>query len=118
MIYLSITNIDAVTGVICTAEPMRTGPALPCVKNFVYEWANESKWPVATTSTGAYVNAPLYFGICDDDADVSLVGVVSTYTSEEYAALKTAEHLARRPFPSWVGNEDTMSWEPPIAQQN
>ena len=114
MIYLSTTYIDADTGVVCTAEPMRTGPAYPEVKGFVYEWHIKSNWPIATTPEGAHTVAPLFFGTCDDDADLSIPGVVATYTAEEYRALKTAEHQACRPFPSWIGDEETMTWNPPI----
>lgn len=113
MIYLSITQIDAATGIVCTAEPMRTGPAYPQIKNCNIVWCNKSTWPIATTPEGAHSAPPLFFGTCDDDADISVPGVVATYTAEEYQALKTAEHQARRPFPSWIGNEETMTWEPP-----
>jgi len=115
MIYLSITQIDAVTGVICTAEPMRTGPAYPQIKNCNIVWCNKSTWPIPTTDEGAHTIAPLFFGTCDDDADLTVSGVVATYTAEEYQTLKTAEHQARKPYPSWIGNEETMEWEPPVA---
>lgn len=114
MIYLAITQIDAVTGVICTAEPMRTGPAYPQIKNCNIVWCNKSTWPIPTTLEGAHTRAPLFFGTCDDDADLTVSGVVATYTAEEYQALKTAEHQARKPYPSWIGNEEKMEWEPPV----
>lgn len=113
MIYLSITQIDAATGIVCTAEPMRTGPAYPQIKNCKIIWCDESTWPIATTAEGAHTRTPLFFGTCDDDAIINIPGVVSTYTIEEYQALQTAEHQARRPFSSWVGNKETMTWEPP-----
>lgn len=113
MIYLSITQIDADTGIICTAEPMRTGPSFPQIKGWAINWWNQSTWPIATTSTGAHTVAPLFFGTCADDADLTVTGVVATYTAEEYQALKTAEHEARKPYPSWIGNVETMTWQPP-----
>jgi hypothetical protein len=58
----------------------------------------------------------LYFGTCDDDADLSVSGVVATYTEAEYQALKFAEHQARRPFASWIGDYETMTWEPPVPR--
>jgi len=115
MIYLAITQIDAVTGIVCTAEPMRTGPAYPQIKNCNIIWCNKSTWPITTTSEGAHTRAPLFFGTCDDDADINIPGVVATYTAEEYQVLKTAEHQARKQYPSWVGNEETMTWSPPTA---
>jgi hypothetical protein len=113
MIYLSITQIDADTGIVCTAEPMRTGPAYPQIKNCDIIWCNKSTWPIATTPEGVLTQAPLFFGTCADDANINIPGVVATYTAEEYQALKTAEHQARKPYPSWIGNEETMTWEPP-----
>lgn len=113
MIYLSITQIDADTGIICTAEPMRTGPSYPQIKDWSVNWWNKSTWPIATTLTGAHTLAPLFFGTCANDADLTVAGVVATYTAEEYQALKSAEHQARKPYPSWVGNEETMTWEAP-----
>ena len=118
MIYLSITYIDASTGVICTAQPMRTGPSHPQIKNFNLVWCDKSTWPIATTAEGAYARTPLFFGTCDDDADLTVAGVVATYTEAEYQALKTAEHQARKPFPSWIGNEEAMTWEPPTPYPN
>jgi hypothetical protein len=114
MIYLSITQIDADTGIICTAEPMRTGPSFPQIKDWSVNWWNKSIWPIATTSTGAHTVAPLFFGTCADDADLTVTGVVATYTEAEYQALKFAEHQARKPYASWVGDYETMSWNPPI----
>ncbi len=114
MIYLSITQIDADTGIICTAEPMRTGPSFPQIKDWSVNWWNQSAWPIATTSTGAHTVAPLFFGTCADDADLTVTGVVATYTEAEYQALKFTEHQARKPYASWVGDYETMSWNPPI----
>jgi hypothetical protein len=114
MIYLSITQIDAVTGIICTAEPMRTGPSYPQIKNLNIVWSNQSTWPITLTPEGIHTVAPLFFGTCDDDADLTVAGVIATYTAEEYQALKTAEFQARKPFPSWIGDEEAMTWQAPI----
>jgi hypothetical protein len=110
-----VTNIDADTGILCTEEPMRTGPAFPNVKGFQWIWQDESNWPVATIG-GVYQTAPKYYGFCDDDADTSLVGVLGVLSDAEYATLKTAEHQARKPFPSWIGDESTMTWQAPVAR--
>jgi hypothetical protein len=112
--YIRLTNIDAATGVLCTDEPMRTGPALPNVKGFVYEWDNESIFPIDCDATGRYTEMPLYYGTCDDDADTSLVGVVSVLTEAEFNQLKYDEFYARRPYPSWIWDADTLTWNPPV----
>ena len=110
-----VTNVDADTGIPCTVEPMRTGPAFPNVAGWSYDWANESNWPVACVN-GVYQTAPRYYGICSDNADFSIPGVLETLTDAEYATLKTAEHQARKPFPSWIGDESTMTWQAPVSK--
>jgi hypothetical protein len=116
MKFICITEIDAVTKIICTAEPQRTGPSMPFVKGWVYVWHDQSTWPVEVASDGTYLRAPKYYGTCDDDADTSIVGVLQVLTEEEYNAARNAEHLARRPYPSWIGYLDTMTWGAPIPR--
>lgn len=115
MIYVCVTEIDADTNVVCTQEPMRTGPTLPNLSGWQYQWADQSNWPVACVN-GIYQTAPKYYGTCNDDADLSAVGVLATYTAEEYQALKSAEHQARKPYPSWIGDLETMTWAPPTPR--
>ena len=74
--FICVTHVDAATGIPCTVAPMAQGPAFPNVKGLVIEFGNQTKWPT---------NEPLFFGTCDDDADVSVDGVVRTLTAEEYA---------------------------------
>ena len=111
--YIQITNIDATTGILCTEEPMRTGPVLPEVKGFQYSFAKESEFPIDTNADGSYAKMPLYYGTCDDDADTALVGVIKTLTQAEFESEKLQEFNLRKPYPSWVGDIDTMSWQPP-----
>jgi hypothetical protein len=112
--YIQITDIDATTGILCTEAPMRTGPALPNVKGFQYSFAKESVYPLDTNADGSYTEMPLYYGTCDDDADTTLVGVLKVLSQVEFDADKQAEHQARKPYPSWIGDIDTMSWQPPV----
>ena len=113
--YIQITNIDADTGILCTQAPMRTGPALPNVKGFQFIFAKESAYPIACNADGSSSEAPLYYGTCDDDADTALVGVIKTLTQAEFESEKLQEFNLRKPYPSWVGDIDTMSWQPPLA---
>jgi len=113
--FIQITNIDAQTGILCTEEPMRTGPAIPIVKGFQYIFQNESDFPIALNSDGSLSAAPLLYGVCDDDADTTLVGVVKVLTKAEFNADKQAEHQARKPYPSWIGDIDTMTWQAPVS---
>ena len=112
--YIQITNIDAQTGILCTEEPMRTGPAIPNVKGFKFIFQNESDFPIASNPDGLLTKPPLIWGTCDDDADTSLTGVVKVLSEVEFNADKQAEHQARKPYPSWIGDINTMSWQPPV----
>ena len=114
--YICITEVDAVTKVVCTAEPQRTGPSMPAIKGWTHIWHDSSTWPVSTASDGTYLRAPRYYGTCDDDADTTIAGVLQVLTEAEYTTLKTAEHEARRPYPSWIGYSDTMTWAAPVAR--
>ena len=111
--YIKLTNIDAQTGILCTEDPMRTGPAIPNVKGFEFIFQNESDFPIASNADGSLRTAPLLWGTCDDDADTSLTGVLKVLTEAEFNTDKEIEHQARKPYPSWVGNINTMSWEAP-----
>jgi hypothetical protein len=115
-VYIVVTEVDYSTGIPCTVEPQRTGPTMPAIKGLSIVWTDQSTWPVSLDRKGVYLRAPKYYGICDDDADTSLPGVLEVLTEAEWNSRRVAEHEARRPFPSWVGCLDTMSWEPPIPR--
>lgn len=112
--YIQLTNVDADTGILCTEEPMRTGPAIPNVKGFRFIFQNESDFPILSNPDGSLSTAPLLYGTCDDDADTTLVGVLKVLSEVEFNAAKQAEHQARKPYPSWVGDIDSMSWQSPV----
>jgi hypothetical protein len=114
--YICITEVDAVTKIVCTAEPQRTGPSMPEVKGWTHIWHDSSTWPVSTAPDGTYLRAPRYYGTCDDDADTTIAGVLQVLTEAEFNAAKVAEHEARKPYPSWVGYLDTMTWAAPVAR--
>ena len=114
--HIVVTEVDAVTKILCTVEPQRTGPSMPAVKGLQIIWQDRSTWPVEVASDGTYLRAPKYYGTCDEDADISIAGVLQVLTEAEYDALKTAEHEARKPYPSWIGYLDTMTWGAPVAR--
>jgi hypothetical protein len=114
--YICVTEVDAVTKTPCTVEPQRTGPSMPAVKGWQVTWYDQSTWPVELASDGTYLRAPKYYGTCDDDADTTIAGVLQVLTEAEYTTLRTTEHEARRPYPSWVGYLDTMTWAAPVAR--
>ena len=116
MKYICVTEVDAVTKIPCTVEPQRTGPSMPNVKGWVHLWHDKSTWPVSTDATGTYLRAPKYYGTCDDDADTSIAGVLEVLTEQDYNSAKLTEHIARRPFASWVGDFETMTWAAPVAR--
>ena len=112
--YIQITNIDAQTRIPCTEEPMRTGPALPEVSGFRFVFSNESDYPIALNTDGSYSKPTRYYGICDDDADTTQSGVVGVMTEQEFEAARFQEFNLRQPYPSWIGDINTMSWQPPV----
>ena len=116
MKYICVTEVDAVTKIPCTTEPQRTGPSMPVVNGLQVLWTNKSTWPVKLDQNGTYLTAPKYYGTCDDDADTAIAGVLQVLTEEEYNAAREAEHLARKPYPSWIGYSDTMTWGAPVAR--
>ena len=114
--YICITEVDAITKIVCTAEPQRTGPSMPAIKGWTHLWHDSSNWPVSTAPDGTYLRAPKYYGTCDADADLSIAGFLQVLTEAEFNAAKVAEHEARKPYPSWIGYLDTMSWSAPVAR--
>jgi hypothetical protein len=89
---------------------------MPAVKGWTHIWHDSSTWPVEVASDGTYLRAPKYYGTCDDDADTTIAGVLQVLTEAEYNTAKTAEHEARKPYPSWIGYPDTMTWSAPVPR--
>lgn len=114
--HIVVTEVDHNTRIPCTVEPQRTGPSMPDVKGFQFQWADKSTWPVSTDSTGTYLRAPKYYCTCDDDADTTTPGVLEVLTEEVWNERRVTEHEATKPYPSWIGYLDTMSWSAPVAR--
>lgn len=114
--HIVVTEVDYDTRIPCTVEPQRTGPSLPYVKGLKIIWTDQSTWPVGMDSTGTYLRAPKYYGTCDDDADTTIPGVLEVLTETEWNERRVAEHEATKPYPSWIGYLDTMSWGPPVPR--
>ena len=114
--HIVVTEVDAVTKIPCTVEPQRTGPSMPAVKGLKIIWQDKSTWPVSTDATGTYLRAPKYYGTCDDDADTTIPGVLEVLTETEWNQRRVAEHEATKPYPSWIGYLDTMSWGAPVPR--
>lgn len=114
MKYIVITEVDAQTKVPCTVEPQRTGPSMPSVQGLELDWADISTWPVQLSADGTYLRAPKYYGTCDDDADLTIPGVLEVLTQEEWMGRKHDEFYARRPYASWVWNAETFVWSSPV----
>ena len=112
--FVCVTEVDSSTKIQCTVEPQRTGPSMPQVKGLQLDWADMSTWPVELAQDGTYLRAPKYFGTCDDDADTSIVGVLEVLTEAEYNQRKHDEFYARRPYPSWIWNPETLTWSSPV----
>lgn len=116
MKYICVTEVDAVTKKPCTVEPQRTGPSMPAVKGLQVVWQDKSTWPVELASDGTYLRAPKYYGTCDDDADTTIAGVLEVLTETVWNERQVVEHEATKPYPSWIGYLDTMTWSAPVAR--
>lgn len=114
--YIVVTEVDYKTRVPCTVEPQRTGPDMPAIKGLKIIWTDKSTWPVELAPNGTYLRAPKYYGTCDSDADITIAGVLETLTESEWTTRRVAEHEATRPYPSWIGYLETMSWGAPVAR--
>lgn len=114
--YICVTEVDSQTKIPCTVEPQRTGPSMPDVKGLKIVWVDKSTWPVELAADGTYLRAPKYYGTCDDDADTTIAGVLEVLTETEWNDRRVAELEALRPYPSWIGYLDTMTWGPPVPR--
>ena len=116
MKHICVTEVDAVTKIPCTVEPQRTGPSMPVVKGYTHLWHDQSTWPVELASDGTYLRAPKYYGTCDDDADTTIAGVLEVLTEAVWNERRVVDHEATKPYPSWIGYLDTMTWSAPVAR--
>jgi hypothetical protein len=87
---------------------------MPKIKGLVLDWADKSTWPVELAPNGVYLRAPKYYGTCDDDADLTVVGVLEELTQVEWMSRKHDEFYARRPYESWVWDAETFVWSSPV----
>jgi hypothetical protein len=114
--HICVTEVDAITKIPCTVEPQRTGPSMPDIKGLIILWVDMSTWPVELAQDGTYLRAPKYYCICDDDADITVPGVLEVISEQDFTQRKEVEILARKPFPSWVWNETEQYWEAPFSK--
>jgi hypothetical protein len=99
MKYICVTHVDSRTGVLGHRAPMRNGPSHPALKGLNLEWWDESNWPLTHPD-----QFPRFYGTCDDDADVSIEGVIMIFqdtetvtAKEQYDAAYGEELRARLP---------------------
>ena len=111
---IKFTYVDSVTQVSVAKEPAKHGPHFPKIKGLQYLFALERKYPT---------EVPEFFGTCDDDADLEIDGCFGELTEAEFIAERETEINARKPYPSWVLNQEVWDnplmllvdlWTPPI----
>ena len=105
--FICVTHVDSITRVPCTDAPMVNGPDYPALDRLVIEWWDQSQWPSDT---------PKYYGYCSDNADTNIPGVLEVLTEAEYTKRKRDEMFARKPYPSWQFNEETLEWSAPVPK--
>jgi len=115
--HICVTHVDARTGIPCTVAPMSHGPAFPKVKGLQIEFGNQTQWPT---------NEPLFFGVCDDDADLTVSGVIKSLTPDEYHLEQRKENDTKamqvRERRDWllrteVDSFNPMRWESLTTEQ-
>jgi hypothetical protein len=118
MKYIKYTYVDAQTNVCVNKAPAKNGPKDPEIKGLQFVFAAERKYPT---------DVPEFFGTCDDDADLSIDGCFGEITEAEFATERQTEINARKPFASWVVNQEVWDnplmrlvdlWSPPIPYPN
>jgi len=82
MKYISFTYVDSVTGASVAKIPAANGPKFPDIKGLQFVRARESRYPTAT---------PEFFGVCDDDADLEIPGVLAAMDEARWRAAVLTE---------------------------
>jgi len=98
--YVAVTYVDKKTGIPGFKEPMKRGPVHPDVKGLNIEWWDASRWPIQHPD-----GYPLFYGTCDDDANLEIDGVMRVFkdndhdgtAEEQYNELWNQELKARLP---------------------
>ena len=80
--YICITHVDSITKLPIDMAQLTNGPAFPEIKGLVINWWNETDWPT---------DKPLFYGECDDDANIDLPGVIEVLTEEDYLNKRTSQ---------------------------
>ena len=93
MKYIKFTYVDSATGVSIAKQPATNGPVFPAVAGLEYIWARESAYPT---------NVPEFFGICPDDSDTQVDGVLGVYLQVDWETMREDEMRARNPVPQQV----------------
>jgi hypothetical protein len=118
MKYIKFTYVDAQTNICVNKAPARNGPKFPEIKGLQYLFSAERNYPK---------DVPEFFGICDDDAELSIDGCFGEITEAEFIAERQEEINARKPYPSWVLNQQVWNnyslllvdlWSPPVEMPN
>jgi len=100
MKYIAVTYVDRITGIPGFKKPMKKGPAHPNVKGLNIEWWDSSRWPIQHPD-----DYPLFYGTCDDDADLDIDGVMKVFedsdtdgtAKDQYELMWNRELKARLP---------------------
>jgi hypothetical protein len=100
MKFIKYTYVDAQTNVCVNKAPARNGPKEPEIKGLQYMFAAERKYPT---------DVPEFFGICDDDADLSIDGCFGAITEAKFIAERQTEINARKKYASWVINQEVYN---------
>lgn len=115
MKFIKYTYVDAQTNICVNKAPAKNGPKEPEIKGLQFIFAAERKYPT---------DVPEFFGTCDDDATLGIDGCFGEITEAEFITERQAEINSRKPFASWVVNQEVYDdpllllvdlFSPPVA---
>lgn len=93
MKYIKYTYVDKETGINVFTRPS-TGPStLPVIEGLEFKWQKSSLFPTAR---------PEFFGVCPDNSNTNIEGVLEVMSEEAWNSAKIAEENARFYCPATI----------------
>jgi hypothetical protein len=84
--FIKFTYVDSVTGESIHSAPTGTVPVFPALPGLIFSFALASKYPI---------DVPEFFGICDDNADTTMPGVLGVISETEFHTTEQQEIAAQ-----------------------
>lgn len=83
--YIDKNSRVSISEIPCSPEYV---PDFPEIKGLEFDFAEESQYGIS--------RYPVFYGSCDDNADINISGVLGILTDEEYSSAKELEFSIRK----------------------